>query len=209
MKIEYLEENNKNFNSYMFGSSRIGTTPPSAVEKYITNSKFYNMTLSSANLADYLLYLEYFVKKKYPLEILYLQLDIEDMAYYGQVSSDYLRKPHPYLTDSSLSSYYLGYLFGFFNFNIKGKIKKNLNASDKTVYSLESGEWYRPLKEKKILNDCKEYQKYVSSFNIKNKRIIKYTQRRNNIIALAKIKSFNEAIRANISHPLGKNIDDS
>ena len=33
MKIEYLEENKNKYNSYMFGSSRIGTTPPNIIDK--------------------------------------------------------------------------------------------------------------------------------------------------------------------------------
>ena len=32
MKIEFLEKNNKKYNSYMFGSSRIGSTNPQDIE---------------------------------------------------------------------------------------------------------------------------------------------------------------------------------
>ncbi len=126
MKIEYLEENNKNFNGYMFGSSRIGTTPPKVIEKYIPNSKFYNFTISNANLYDYLIHLEYFIKQKYPINTLYLQLDIDNMNNYGRQSSDYLRKLHPYTLNKSLTSYYMDYLNGFFPFNTKGKYLKIL-----------------------------------------------------------------------------------
>ena len=103
----YLEEHNKVFNGYMFGSSRVGTTPPKVIEKYITNSKFYNFTISTANLYDYITHLKYFIKKKYPIETLYLQLDIDNMNSYGTNTSDYLRKLHPYTLGDSLILYYI------------------------------------------------------------------------------------------------------
>ena len=109
MKIEFLEKNNQKFNAYMLGSSRIGTTPPSVIEKYIPSSKFYNFTISGSNLYDYVTHLKYFIKRKYPINTLYLQLDINNMAVYGRAESDYLRKLHPYTLDRSLILFYLEY----------------------------------------------------------------------------------------------------
>jgi hypothetical protein len=187
MKIEYLEENKNKYNSYMFGSSRIGTTPPSIIDKYLENAKFYNFTISSANLYDYLIHLQYFIKNKYPIKNLYLQIDIDNMASYSRTESDYLRKVHPFVLEQSLYKYYLGYLTGLFPFNIKGKIAENINQKDLVGYYLETGIWTRPLKEKKIQENPERFIKEEISFNVQNKRTVKNTQFENNNKALKEI----------------------
>lgn len=187
IKIEYLEKNHKHFNGYMFGSSRIGTTNPKVVEKSLSNIDIYNFTISSANLYDYLLYLKYFLKRGYPVDVLYLQLDLNDMNKYGQNNSDYLRKAHPYIYDESLFSYYKSYLLGYFPDNIEGKIKRNINSESPVEYSLETGVWSKPKNEKLVSEDCKSYQKSISSFNKKRKRNISYTKSKQNVKALKEI----------------------
>ncbi|PPK57115.1 hypothetical protein B0F89_1551 [Malaciobacter marinus] len=187
MKIEYLEENKNKYNSYMFGSSRIGTTPPNVIDKYLENAKFYNFTISSANLYDYLIHLKYFIKSEYPIKNLYLQIDISNMASYSRTESDYLRKPHPFVVGEKLEKYYLSYLSGFFPFNIKGKIAENINQKDLVGYYLETGIWTRPLKEKKIKENPEKFIQEERSFNVQNKRVVKNTQSENNSKALKEI----------------------
>ncbi|RWS47742.1 hypothetical protein CKA56_16195, partial [Arcobacter venerupis] len=87
VKIEFLEKNHNKFDSYMFGSSCIGTTPPDVLNQYMNDANFYNFTIASANLYDYLLHLQYFIKKEYPLKNLYLEIDINNMNNYGRSES--------------------------------------------------------------------------------------------------------------------------
>jgi len=192
IKVDFLEKNRNKFNGLMFGSSRIGTTPPSLIESYIPNSKFYNFTLSSANFYDYEKHLAYFIKEKYPIKYLYLQIDIENMIRYGAVESDYLRKPHPYVNNKSLFNYYLSYLGGFFPSNIIGKIRKNINDLNPTVSILETGNWYKPIKDKALAESCEEYIKSEPTFNTKYNRTIDYSQRNKNIEALKRIKKMTD-----------------
>lgn len=189
MKVEFLEKNNKKFNAYMFGSSRIGTTDPSVIEKYIPNSKFYNFTVASANLYDYEKHLNYFVKKGYPLKTLYLQLDISHMENYGRNKSDYLRKLHPFVLNESLNLFYMQYLNGFFPFNIRGKIEKNFKDDDRTSYFLGTGIWTKPDKKLKMINDCKKFVSQEGSFNQSHKRTIKFLNIENSMNALSRIKN--------------------
>ena len=187
MKIEYLENNKDKYNSYMFGSSRIGTTPPSVINKYLENAKFYNFTVSSANLYDYLIHLKYFIKANYPIKNLYLQIDIDNMSAYSRPNSDYLRKAHPFVNNESLKNYYLSYLTGFFPFNIKGKILLNIQRDDITDYFIETGIWTKPLKEEKILKTPEKFVQEEISFNTKNNRTTKNAQYENNSKALKEI----------------------
>jgi hypothetical protein len=202
MKIEFLEKNHDNFNGYMFGSSRIGTTNPKSIEKYLPGSNVYNFTLASANFHDYAEHLRYFIKSEYPIQTLYLQLDINNMFVYGQDKTDFLRKTHPYLLDKSLVEYYFSYLTGIFPVNIVGKL--NINSTnntnnDKKEYFIDTGVWGRPDREKRISNNCDKYVKNEPSFHkAVIKREIGYTKSSENIKALKSIKEMAENNNINL-----------
>ena len=187
VKIDYLDENHKKYNAYLFGSSRIGVIEPKVFEQYIPKSKFYNFTVSSSNLHDYLMHLEYLVKEKYEIKELILQLDIDNMYYYGQGNSDYLSLLHPYVVDESLILFYAKYLFGFFPLNLKAKIEVNLGQVLQKSYDLETGVWRLEKKEKRLLLDAKKYVQEEKSFHIKNRRIISNIQEKENKKSLKKI----------------------
>jgi hypothetical protein len=212
IKIEFLEKNHNKFDSYMFGSCRIGTTPPDVLNQYVNDANFYNFTISSANLYDYLLHLQYFIKKEYPLKNLYLEIDIDNMNNYGRIESDYLRKFHPYVLDQSLYSYYISYLTGFFPFNIRGKIELNIKRDDITTYSLETGSWSKPIKEKKIQENPLKFISEESSFHIKNARLIKNSSKLKNLKALSEIVNLSKKNNINLivfTTPYNKNMMDN
>ncbi|CAA6817653.1 MAG: Unknown protein [uncultured Sulfurovum sp.] len=175
VKIEYIKKNHHKFNAYLFGSSRIGTTEPETIEKYVLNSKFYNFTLSSGNLHDYQSHLEFFLKEKYPIKTLYLQLDLDDMNIYGKQESDYLCKLHPEVTDTFTTFYYMKYLFGFFPMNTRTKVMDNIENRKTKQRNIGTGTWSLKAKEASLVENCVEYVKNVSSFHNKNRRIRKYT----------------------------------
>lgn len=171
LKIKHLEKNHSKYNSYIFGSSRIGTTDPKLIEQYIPDSKFYNMAVASANLYDYVMHLRYMLKSNYEIKNLYLQIDIRDMERYGRSDSDYQKKLHPYVTGDSLNEFYLKYLFGFFPKNINEKVKLNLNFQKKGDYFLDtSGMWTSTEKENRLIDDCEKYVKNTKVFHKKIKR---------------------------------------
>ncbi len=192
IKIEYLEKNNEKFNGYIFGSSRVGTTVPIVVEKYIANSSIYNFTISGANLYDYEKHLAYFINQKYPIKTLYLQIDLDNMAGYGRDPNDYLMKAHPYVSGQSLINYYKMYLTGFFPVNIKLKIEKNIDNFNPINYKWNIGSWNIPSKDKLIDKNCNKFVNSVPSFNTHNQRIITYSKRVENINSLLEIKKLSD-----------------
>ncbi len=188
IKIEYLTKNNINFNSYLIGSSRIGPTDPEMINKYILGAKFYNFTIASATLTDELDHIKYMIKAGYPIKNLYLQVDITDnMMSYKHPTSDYLRKQHPYLNDESMIIYYIDYLINPFPKNVKGKIVKNLSATNNEFYSIQSGMWSYPNVDKEIDKNCQKYTANEISFSTKRKPFIKNTYTNVNLISLSKI----------------------
>ena len=189
LKIEYLEKNHMNYNSYMFGSSRIGTTHPSTVEKYIPDSHFYNLSAASATFYDYVKHLEYLIKEKYPFENLYLQIDIDHMANYK--ISTFSKKLHPFVLNESLYKFYIEHLNGFFPVNIKEKIKMNYfnnkEKKSKDAYLLEFGIWTNLRSEKKLIQNCNKYVESVASFHKKNIRGVRFSKKYYNRKALERI----------------------
>jgi len=171
LKLEYLSNNHQKYDSYMFGSSRIGTTPPHSVEKYIPNSKFYNLTIASGNLHDYLIHLQYMIKQKYLIKNLYLQIDIGNMGYYGNSHLGTLGTYYPPVLNKSLTMFYFEYLSSFQPLSIIGKIKKNFQEESKIEYFLNTTGAYTKVRLEKLLTDnCEKYVKKEKTFNIKNKR---------------------------------------
>lgn len=173
LRIEHLKRHAGEYDSYMLGSSRIGTTLPATVEAYIPGSKFYNFTVPSANLYDHLMHLKYFLKQGYPLKNLYLQVDIDNMSLYGRIESDYVRKMHPEVVGESSALFYLDYLSGFFPFNIKRKLRCNKEKRNYIEYAIDTtGVWSRPEKERKAAEDCKAYVAAESSFHEPRERSV-------------------------------------
>ncbi|HZF69982.1 hypothetical protein [Sulfuricurvum sp.] len=188
IKIKYLDTHHTHFNSYLIGSSRIGTTNPKVLETYIANSKFYNMTLSSATLSDELRHIRYMISAGYRIKNLYLQIDLNNnMTSYLYPTSDYLRKPHPHITGESLSLYYLDYLLNPFPTNTKGKIVKNLEGKNDDNYDLLLGNWNRPEKDKKISQNCSNFIKSEPTFNMPVNPKVKNTYTKINMLALKNI----------------------
>lgn len=171
-KINYLEKNHYKYNSYLFGSSRIGTTHPKTIEQYIPNSKFYNMTMASANLYDHLMHIRYMIKNKYELKNIYLQIDISNMQSYGRSPNDYNKKLHPHVTGDSKIEIYFQYLTRIFPKHIKKKIINNIyNKKRDNIDLRNTGIFTKSKQEKEILENCKKYVKNEKSFHKKRLRL--------------------------------------
>jgi len=184
VKIEFLEKHHNKFNAYIFGSSRIGVVKPEVIEQYLPNSKFYNFTLSSGNLHDYMVHLKYFIKRKYEIKTLYMQIDIDDMNYYGQDESDYLCKLHPYVTNEFRIAGKMKYLFGFFPLNVRKKISVNFQKDSPKKFDVSIGIWSLPDNEKQLEKNPKKYVENEGSFHFKNRRVLRYIREKEAMKAL-------------------------
>lgn len=167
VKMEHIIKNHDKYNSYMFGSSRIGVTDPAIVEKYIDNSKFYNFTISQASMYDYDTMLQYFIKNKYMVKNLYIQIDVADfMDMYKHPDSDYLYKPDAVLTGEDKYKFYLNYLTIFPVSNYKIKLLNNYNKDEFKYDFYTTGMYYK--KEEALMNkDLKGYLEKEPTFHAK------------------------------------------
>jgi hypothetical protein len=144
-KIEYLKSNPSKYNSFLIGNSRIGTTNPHILEQYIPNSRFYNMTLATANMEDIITHLQYLIKYNQPITNIYLQLDYMDMMFWGHIDeNNFLYIQHPSVSQRNPLKFYIDYLRIFPIETFKSKIQLNTspNGSESVHYDINStGMW--------------------------------------------------------------------
>lgn len=177
VKIKYLNSNYAKYDSYMFGSSRMGVNHPKVVEKYLPSTKFYNLMVSGGTQYDNLAHLEHFIKRGFVLKNIYLQIDIDvNMEYYKMDDVDYLFTLHPSVTGESTFLYYLKYLIIRPILNIKKKIAVNLKGIDEEDESIfdffSTGTWFRPIKDALIADNQERYIRNEPTLN--DNRIFRY-----------------------------------
>lgn len=200
-KIRHLDKNHSQYDSYIMGSSRSGTTSPSLLEKHIPNSHFYNFTVSGCSQYDNELHLRYFLEKGYTIKNIYLQIDISDMYGFKPPAGNLNARHHPHVTHSSKSIYYLSYLSVLPIKRVIEKIKVNYFGGHKNYlrYDLtHSGRWYVDYLEEQIKADPEKYITDQPSFNQKHKRGSKGTKIIDNLNALKRIKELADKHHINI-----------
>lgn len=143
-KIEHLKKHHALYNSYLLGSSRMGTTTPSIIEKYFKEAKFYNLTVAGGTQYDNLQFLEYLIKHRCLIKNLYLQIDITDIYGFSPPASNFSAHHHPEVEGKSYLQFYLEHLTVLPLKNWWGKIKVNTENTFKHMrYDIEnSGRWY-------------------------------------------------------------------
>lgn len=202
-KIEYLKYNPNKYNSFMLGNSRIGTTHPKALEQYLPNSHFYNLTLSAGNMEDMVIHIEYLIHHNKPIKNIYLQLDYQDMIYWGHDQKNYEYIQHPDVSKISYLKFYSDYLLIMPFLNFKEKISRNLipTLESKVIQdTYETGMWIAVKKEKMIKNNPQKYIRnepsfHVQTINIWKKDPLVYTKM---LTALQKIVTLSQQNNINL-----------
>jgi len=137
-KITFLEKNKKNFNSYIMGSSRMLSTHPVNIERYVPGAKFYNFSIVMGTVYDHYMHLNYFINKGYPVRCLYIGLDIDFCFLTTKYhEKDSLFRLHPDVSNESRCGYYWFYLSILPKGDLRRKLKWNL--SRKKMPSQEYG----------------------------------------------------------------------
>ena len=193
LKVNHLKENPAKYDSYLLGSSRIGTTEPQIIEQYIPGSNFYNLTVSLGSMLDNIMLVKHLIKNNYQVDNLYMQIDVNSMAIYKQGKSDYQRKYPPYLTARDDFEFYFEYLTIFPFKNIKGKIEVNLNKAKRERRPqndlFNTGCFFLPYQDSLILIDPEGYISNESTFNtVKIERKVKGVFMEETINALKVLK---------------------
>ena len=103
LKVKFILENSDKYDSFLFGSSRVGKINP----KLFTNGKFYNMTYSEGLPYEHLLNIKLFLKHHIKIKNIYIGLDdfsyeVDPVIHDQQV----MRKPHYLASGESFLDFY-------------------------------------------------------------------------------------------------------
>lgn len=172
VKVDHIMKHYKLYNSYMFGSSRIGTTYPEDIEKYVHGSKFYNFFLSSANMEHYEKHIKLLIEK-YKVENIYLQIDLQNMYEFGQSIKDYGRRYNYIVNNENIIYYYLSYLTAFSYEHMKDKLSQK--KEDFYFDINKTGTFIFLTKDKLINKNHVQYVYNEKSFHLIKPNKITYT----------------------------------
>ena len=161
-KVDFLLHNVKPFDTYLFGSSRIGVVDPCVYEKLLPGAHVYNFSVSSASVADIRNQLVFLSQQSWPLRLVVVQIDLENMMVSKNEESDYLRKEHPLLRQEAAWKYYLGYALIQPKENWQGKWENNYKPIEDRkydwVYDVEkSGRTWPQGKQQRIEKEGEQY----------------------------------------------------
>jgi len=171
-KIEYLEKNFRQYNSYLIGGSRTAAINPEWIEKYIPGSKFYNLFVSAATEYDNLNHVRY-VLENYIVRNIVVQVHMNDLySYFDLGDSTLTTTPHYKVSGENILQFYLPYLSpGGELLAKKLKYALGIHKTDnlKTVVE-ETGERSYRYEEKLITEDHEKYMANEKTFHIQNEK---------------------------------------
>jgi hypothetical protein len=138
-KIDFLKKNHDRFDSYIFGSSRVGVTDPGMLDRYEPKSRFYNMTVSAASLSDDLVHLKYFLEHGYEVRNIYLQIDPDNLIEMDHVSENdnLLFRLHPDVVHGDPAKFYAQSLFALAPKSVWMKIMLNIMGKDNVIFDVK------------------------------------------------------------------------
>lgn len=166
-KIEYLKKNSYKYNGYILGSSRAAVIDPADIEKFIPNSRFYNLGVSNSNIWDQLLHIRYLIQQNYPIKYIFIQYDIDST--YGYEHDKFLFRPHPEVIGKSLVVNYLETLMLYPMHDWENRIKQ-LKRDTLVNVIPETGVFNMHFVEKKFNEDPDKYISAVEKFYTNPKR---------------------------------------
>lgn len=178
-KMEYILHNLNKYDTYIFGSSRVGKLP----NEEITNVKVYNFSYSEGIPKEHLDNVKYLIKKKAHIKTIIIGLD--DFSYKVDPKEHFtqlLRIPHPDATDKNKLLFLIRYIrYGPYDF-------EKYNTKNDPNFDLFSSGRVQPPESlnKQIENNKEEY--------VKDKKFLEpceypFPYREETIEALSKLKS--------------------
>jgi hypothetical protein len=110
LKVEYILAHPKQYDSFIFGSSKVGSINPNS----ITDGHYYNMTYSKGIPHEHLLNIRLFLRSG--IKIKHLLIGLEELSYQDPFiprQHQGITKAHPMATSTTWLEYYLFYFFRF------------------------------------------------------------------------------------------------
>jgi hypothetical protein len=153
LKVAYLA-GHPEFDTFLLGSSRVGTTRTEDVERAFPGARAYNLTVSQANEWDALTLGRWLLATRPALRRLLVQVDWPVGFGPDKPGHALLTAMPPAITGEDPWAFRQRYLLSFPLEPIRLKLAYNLGSIDALDYSLERGYWSRPRRDQRIEADC-------------------------------------------------------
>lgn len=169
-KIEKLLNQRTKYTSFLVGGSRVGTIKPSSIENYLSDERFYNLTVSSASSNENYQHTKFLVETLDAKTILLL-IGIDQMCSSEQLLAR-TNRLHYKVSGENPIPFYLNYLTMV---DLSSLIKFEDDSLEtvlrKRVYN-EDGTWKYQLLENKITENGSRYYQERKEFELVNKRTL-------------------------------------
>jgi hypothetical protein len=168
-KVEFLKTH-PDFDTFLLGSSRVGTIAVEDVEAVQANSKVYNLSLANSNLWDQLEHFRWLLRTQPKLKTVFVQVDYPETFGPEHAGYELLTRLHPDLSGESWLSFYKSYLVALSYNAIKRKLANNFGSVSQVDYSIGKGYWDRPAREQALRKNCAAYAAGEYTFHEQQKR---------------------------------------
>lgn len=108
-KLEYLDRNHENYDSYVIGSDRVSAMPMAELDAYL-GGRSYNLAGGSGDLAGQRDLVRYIVEN-YKAKAIILAVEPQNAAAFGVKTGGLRDRPHYQVDGSPAWAFYLRYLF--------------------------------------------------------------------------------------------------
>ncbi|MBZ0106531.1 MAG: hypothetical protein K8H84_12985 [Sulfuricella denitrificans] len=192
LKIQHLEKHRERYDAYLMGSSRIGTTSPAMVQRYLPEGRFYNLSVPGGTSLDNLQLLKYLLSGGYRPKFLYLQLDTDiGFTQFLHDRKSYQFRHHPDMEGQNKFLYWLDFATAINAHAMFRKLRGNLEPRMPDGFvslDLESGAWALPSRNARIKADQEKYIEDEPTFHSVNSRFMKNLKGRENLDAIRKLR---------------------
>ena len=153
LKVQYLRRH-PDPDTFLLGSSRVGTTRAEDVERAFPGARAYNLAVSQANEWDAWMLARWLVSTRPAVRRLFVQVDWPTSFGPDKPGHGLLTAMPPAITGEDSRTFAARYVASISLDAIALKLAYNLGSAEALEYSIERGSWSRPARDATIEADC-------------------------------------------------------
>ncbi|MGE5391374.1 MAG: polysaccharide deacetylase family protein [Deltaproteobacteria bacterium] len=164
-KITYMDQHHSEYDSYILGCSSTSSYPVESLNKYM-NAKFYNAFVYGADTYDTLVTTRY-ILDHYKTKNLVINLSVTNAVTYDYEDDPLTGSLHAKVDGSSMTKFYLKYLFANTNYSINKleNYRKNSYLQEPfDVFNIKTGAYDKSLRDIEPISDMPDYLKKYPVF---------------------------------------------
>jgi hypothetical protein len=163
LKVEYLKQHPE-FDTFLMGGSRMGTTVPADIEAALPGHRVYNFFVSSGNQYDNLVHSRWLLRTRFDVRRIFVQVDWPEN--YGPSIENPQYLTHPEVLGNPGLGFRRKYLFTFSYAAIEFKLMNNRSRKGEFQLPLEAGYFRYPERDRLIAGDCAAHVRQVLAFRL-------------------------------------------